>query len=134
MRVLLIFLSLSFSLIACATPEKEVRSLFMKYDSIMDHHKVELIDDVFTQKFLTESGGKEEFIEKVQSLPKKTTKSEAPEVTVKKGLKDKIYFAKLKNSTNLKSKDHKEEHGGSQFIIVEEEGKLKIDGTLSDDN
>ena len=49
----------------------------------------------------------------------------------KKGLKSEIYFAKVKNLSPNKSKKENEE---SEFIIMKEDGKLKIDGTISDGN
>lgn len=105
--------------------------LFRNYDAIMLKHKVELVDDVFTEKFLKESGGKTEFIEKVKELPKDESKSlKLPAVSWKKGVKDEIFFASLKeNSSDKKSSASS---SGSRFIVVRENGKLKIDGTMSD--
>lgn len=130
MRIQLIIFMLLFGQ-AFAASDKEMAELFMNYDSIMLKHKVELVDQVFTEKFLKNSGGKNEFIEKVKELPKSENKSLAlPSVTWKKGNKDEIYFANLKEISSDKKKAAKD--SGNRFIVVRENGKLKIDGTMSD--
>ncbi len=116
---------------AFASSDKEMAELFTNYDSIMLKHKVELVDKVFTEKFLKNSGGKEEFVEKVKELPKDESKSLGlPSVSWKKGNKDEIYFANLKEISSDKKKSSKD--SGNRFIVVRENGKLKIDGTMSD--
>jgi hypothetical protein len=120
MRIqLILFLILFTSLHAMAVTDSEMQELFKKYDLLMDHKKVELVNDVFSQKFLKETGGKDKFLEKVKRLPAESSKSKPTKVTWKKGAKDDIYFAK----TDL---------GPSKFIIVIENGRPKIDGTISD--
>ena len=105
--------------------------LFKNYDSVMLKHKVELVDQVFSEKFLKSSGGKDEFISKVKELPKDESKSLGfPSVTWKKGTKDEIYFANLKEVT--KDKKGSQTDSGNRFIVIRENGKLKIDGTMSD--
>lgn len=116
---------------AFGASDKEMAELFTNYDAIMLKHKVELVDNVFTEKFLKESGGKEEFISKVKELPKVETKSLGmPSVSWKKGNKDEMYFANLKEISSDKKKPAKD--SGNRFIVVRENGKLKIDGTMSD--
>ena len=89
MRIQLILLTLCFSLSAMATDEKNIRALFLKYDKIMNNHQVELVDEVFSKKFLADVGGKSEFISKVKSLPKSTEKSLiVSKVSWKPGVKD----------------------------------------------
>lgn len=130
MRFQLILLLL-FAFPAFASSDKEMVELFKNYDAIMLKHKVELVDQVFTEKFLKGSGGKEEFILKVKELPKDESKSLAlPTVSWKKGLKDEMFFVNLKE----KSPDKKgsQSDSGNRFIVVRENGKLKIDGTMSD--
>lgn len=130
MRIQLILLFLLCSS-AFASSQKEMVELFRKYDAIMLKHQVELVDDVFTEKFLKEAGGKAEFIEKVKELPKDENKSlSLPMVSWKKGVKDDIYFANLKPLSS--GKKGAPEKSGSQFIVVRENGKLKIDGTMGD--
>ena len=122
-KTLLIFI-LSFS--AFASSDKEMQELVEKYEEVTKYHKVELVDEVFTQHFLNENGGKDKFIAKVKSVPKaKKNKEQGP--LIKKWKKSKVgkfFSAKVKgqeaNSSN------------TEFIIKEEDGKLKIDGTLSD--
>lgn len=118
MRIQLTILILLFSLNGNAADDKRMKELFQNYDKVMKQHKVELVDDVFSKKFLKDNGGKEEFIEKVKELPKEKKKINI----LKSWRKTKIentYFAKIKEA---------------QFIIIEEDGKLKIDGTVSDEN
>lgn len=131
MRLSIIILAL-FANIAFANSDKEMAELFMKYDSIMLKHKMELVDEVFTEKFLKESGGKEEFIAKVKELPKEEKKSLAlPVVSWKKGVKDELYLARISEISKDKKKPAK---SSGQFVIVKENGKLKIDGTIGDAN
>ena len=128
MRIQLIALTLAFCFGAQAAPsqQKEMQSLFNKYYQVMEQQKVELIDEVFSKKFITDNGGKEAFAKDVKELPKSTEKSiKESDVSFKKGvMNNKIFFAKVKQAA---SKDHSPE-----FIVVEEDGKLKIQGTLSD--
>ncbi len=130
MRIQLI-LCLLVSLPAIASSDKEMNELFRKYDAVMMSHKVELVDDVFTEKFLTSAGGKKDFIEGVKELPKKDEKSLLPpNITWKKGVKDELWLAKRKDPPEKKKAPVVD--SGNQFIIVKENGKLKIDGTISD--
>jgi len=116
---------------AFAASDKEMVELFKNYDAIMLKHKVELVDQVFTEKFLKDSGGKEEFVSKVKELPKDESKSLGlPSVSWKKGVKDEIYFANLKEKSTDKKGSAPD--SGSRFIVIREGGKLKIDGTMSD--
>ncbi len=129
-QLILTFILLSFN--ALATDDKSMQELFSKYDSVMDHKKIELIDEVFTQKFIKEAGGKEELIEKIKELSPSNEKSQQKaKMSWKKGLKNEVYFATVKNLSPNKSK--KENHE-SEFIVMKEDGKLKIDGTISDGN
>lgn len=130
MRIqLILFLLLAGQ--AFASSDKEMAELFRNYDAVMLKHKVEIIDQVFTEKFLKNSGGKNDFIEKVKELPKDESKSMGiPSVTWKKGNKDEIYFANLKPHSSDKKKGSAD--SGNRFIVIREDGKLKIDGTMSD--
>lgn len=129
-QLILTFIFLSFN--SFATDDKSMQDLFRKYDSVMDNKKIELIDEVFTQKFIKESGGKEELIEKIKELSPSAEKAAAKtKMSWKKGLKSEIYFATVKDLSQNKSK--KENHE-SEFIVLKEDGKLKIDGTISDGN
>lgn len=131
--VLLSFLSLSlYASDQKALDDKAMKDLFTKYDQIMQEHKVELVEEVFTKKFLTDNGGKEEFISKVKELPKVKKKKGLRKLLQKwkKSKTGKIFFADVKEDDK---KPDAPSHQ-SQFIVVEEEGKLKIDGTMSDGN
>jgi len=132
MRIQLIALLCIFSFSLHASDDKSMKELFAKYDQIMDEHKVELVDEVFTQKFLEHNGGKEEFIAKVKELPK-VKKRKGMRSLLQKWKKSKvgrIFFTKVKDSNVKPGKPSHE----SEFVVIEVDGKLKIDGTLSDSN
>lgn len=135
MRFQITLLVLLTSLSALASSDKKIQELFFKYDAVMDSHKIELIEEVFTRKFLKGVGGKAELIANIKELPKKDQKSlSLSQLKWKKGTKDEIYFAKRVEPSDVKSKEAGAIHGGSSFIVVKEDGKLKIDGTISDDH
>jgi hypothetical protein len=132
MRFQLIALLCIFSFSLHASDDKAMNELFEKYDKVMGQHKVELVDEVFSKKFLTENGGKEEFIAKVKELPKVKEKKGLGKLLRKwkRSKVGKIFFANVKDEeTKAGTPSHE-----SQFIVIEEEGKLKIDGTISDGN
>lgn len=137
MRLQLILLTFLFSSLASAVSDKEVSEVFAKYDTIVQEHKFELVDEVFTAKFLKDVGGKEEFIQNIKEFPRENNKSKSlsfpSKVQWKKGLRDEIYFAKKVEVSNLKS-NSKEAKSDKSFILKKENGKLKIDGTISDDH
>ncbi len=114
---------------AIAADEKSMTELFHKYDMIMDQKKVEFIDEVFSGRFLRESGGKKQLVEKINELAPMAPKS-GPEISWRKGLKGEVYFARFRERAHIKSKTTENE--GSEFIVIKENGKLKIDGTISD--
>lgn len=129
MRIQLVTLLCLFSLNLFASDDKAMKELFDKYDLVMKRHKVELVDEVFSKKFLKDNGGKEEFIAKVQELPKeKRQRLKKLLQSWKKSKVGRIFFAKVKDEDNKKAGPE------SQFVIIEEDGKLKIDGTISDDH
>ena len=126
MRVQLMLILLLFSLPTHSSKEKELTLLFEKYQSVMTNKKIELIDDVFSSKFLKDNGGKKELIEKIREL-NVDKKQPAPKLSTRKGLLDEIYFIKLvpagKNQADV----------SNEFIIKKENGKYKIDGTMTDE-
>lgn len=128
MRISIVLIGLLVNLAYAAPEDTNIKKLFEKYEQVFDDHKTELVEEVFTKKFLEGNGGKEEFIKKVKSEPKSKEKSNlAKNMTWKKGVIDRIWFGRFKND-----KKSKEPASSSEFIIVEENGKFKIDGTLSD--
>lgn len=131
-QLIALLLGLCFSLSSLANDDKEAKELFKNYAKVMDQQKTDLIEDVFSEKFIKNSGGKKELIEKIKSLPLQKTKVlNTPKVEIKPGLKSKdIVFAKVSESSSSKGGKRGESH--SEFILVRENGKLKIDGTLSD--
>ncbi len=137
MRLQLILLTLLFSSLASAVSDKEVKEVFSKYDTIVREHKFDLVDEVFTAKFLKDVGGKEEFIQNIKEFPRDNSKSKAltlpSKIEWKKGVRDEIYFAKKIERSNLKS-NAQEPKSDKSFVLKKENGKLKIDGTISDDH
>jgi hypothetical protein len=128
MRFQITFIILFVSFYAFGVDDRSMGELFQKYESVMDQKKIELIDEVFTKKFIRESGGKKELISKIKSLPDSLTQPQTS-MSWKKGLKGDVYFAKLKENTNNKSSGSSSE---AEFIVIKENGKLKIDGTIGD--
>lgn len=126
MRIQIILLLIAFAANAFAVDDKSINELFKKYDLVMDQKKIELIDEVFSQKFIKESGGKEELISKIKGLPEQLV-SPKTNITWKKG-KGNIILARMKEVSSDKRKTHQ----ATEFIVVMEDSKPKIDGTLSD--
>ena len=130
MRILLV--TILFSGLAFGNDDKSMQDLFQKYDQVMDYKKVELIDEVFTKKFIQDSGGKEELISKIKELPTPTEKSKSVFKPVwRKALRGDTFFAKVKEEVKNKKKTEAHE---TEFVIQKEDGKLKIDGNLGDAN
>jgi hypothetical protein len=123
--IFLIFALFSFSAFSVSDTDKEMRKLFEKYEKVMYQQKVELVDEVFTQDFLKHQGGKEAFIAKVKTYPY---------VKEKKGLARLLQkFKKSKVGKFFTVKAKTEDSKTTNFIIKEEEdGKIKIDGTIGD--
>lgn len=130
---LVLGLILSTQVMASAADEKEIKSLFDNYSKVMDQHKVELVGDVFSEKFIKAEGGKDEFSKSVKQMPlTKYQRVSSPELKIKPGTKSpNIFFVKTKEKSAEKGQA-KEEFSHSDFVIVRENGKLKIDGTISD--
>jgi hypothetical protein len=128
MRFQITFFMLFVSFYALGVNDQSMSELFKKYESVMDHKKIELIDEVFTKKFIKESGGKKELIKKIKSLPESLVQSQTT-MSWKKGNKGEIYLAKLKEKSMNKNIPISNE---AEFVVIKEDGKLKIDGTISD--
>lgn len=139
MRLQLIFFTLLFSSLASAVSDKEVSEVFAKYDTIVREQKFDLVDEVFTAKFLKDVGGKDEFIQNIKDFAKEESALKSKSLALptkiqwKKGVRDEIYFAKKVEVSNLKSNASPAKSDKS-FILKKENGKLKIDGTISDDH
>ena len=126
MRLQLALLNLLVSTAALAD-DKSIRELFEKYDQVFTQKKTELVDEVFSRKFLRESGGKAEFVSKVQGLEAEPKK--IPVVTWKKGSKNQMFYVTLELKP-LPGKAPASEAESAEFLVVQEDGKFKIDGTL----
>ena len=129
MRIQFIIKALLIGLISTssfASSDKEMQQLLDKYDDVTKYHNVEIVEEVFTKNFLKHNGGREEFITKVKSVPKQK-KKKGLGLLVKKWKRSKVgkFF-----SASIKGPEANSPT--SEFIIKEEDGKLKIDGTIGD--
>jgi hypothetical protein len=127
MRILLIFICF-FSLSSRATDDQSIQELFKKYDSVMDKKKIELIDDVFSKKFIKESGGKQELIEKIKGLKESLTENKS-QLSWQKTPKPNQFLVRIKETSIDKKKNIPPV---TEYVVIKEEGKLKIDGTVGD--
>ena len=117
--IIFILVFLSFDLFAIAT-DASVNELFKNYESLMEEKKIQLLHEVFSQNFIKENGGEKEFIEKIKQLSKSKDQKKM-NISWYPGRKNKnLYFAKLFKESNI------------EFILIEENNKLKIDGTIGD--
>jgi hypothetical protein len=133
MRIQLILLLCFWTQLSFADRDKEMRALFDNYERVVKYHQVELISDVFTEKFLKENGGIKEFEAKIKEQPKAKAKKGLKKM-LQKWRESKVrgmFFAKVQNQNS--GQKQPSQHS-PQFIVVEEKGKLKIDGTISDDD
>ncbi|HXH32176.1 MAG TPA: hypothetical protein VNJ01_15330 [Bacteriovoracaceae bacterium] len=127
MRVQIMLLFISLLSTESRAEDQAIKELFVKYDQVMLQKKLELVDDVFTKKFFSENGGRSGYLSRIKEL--RAPAGAATDLTWKKGVRKRIFFAQLKDKN---SQDKTEQH--PQFVIVSEDGKLKIDGTISDEN
>jgi hypothetical protein len=125
LQLILILICVSFN--AIPVDDKSIQDLFRKYELIMDQKKIDLIEEVFTAKFIKNSGGKEELIQKIMDLKVPPNQSKL-QITWKQG-KGNLILARMKGMGEEKSKN---QNSGTEFIVVIEDLKPKIDGTLSD--
>jgi hypothetical protein len=118
MLTLIVFLSFS----AWAAPsESEITALFERYDQIIEGKKISF-NDVFTVKFIKESGG-----EKALRSGWEREKKVSYKLQITPGRKDKDLVFVKRIHPNEKSSD-------SSFIVVNKSGKWLIEGTISDEN
>lgn len=128
MRIQLILFFILFTVKTFANDDLAIQTLLKKYVSIVDEKKIELIDEVFTKSFLQDNGGKKEFIKKIKTLPAPLS-AERSDIKWSKSKTKELYLVKL-----IKTEFSKSDNSTSEFTIIKEDGKFKIDGTLSDGN
>lgn len=128
MRIQIVFLSLLFLSPAWSYKDSVVDDLFRKYDLLFYDKKVELIDEIFTKKFIQSSGGKSELVQKIKELSADETRSESSVQWKESKTKNK-YLARMKTTSFFKGQVKSRE---TEFVIIKENGILKIDGTISD--
>jgi hypothetical protein len=124
-QLILFFTFISFN--ALAVDDKSIQDLFHKYELVMDQKKTELIEEVFTEKFIQNSGGKAELIQKIKEL-KEPPGSIRSRLTWKRG-RGNFILARFGHQIREKSQAENEQ---TEFIIMIRDSKPKIDGTLSD--
>ncbi|MFN9114025.1 MAG: hypothetical protein ACK5XN_28500 [Bacteroidota bacterium] len=117
MYLQLITLLIFISFTAWANPsQKEIETLFEKYQQITQGHKIAL-GDVFTKEFIAGVGG-EKSLREGWEKEKKT--------------KQKLMITPARKDPNMIFV--KRGTGHSSFIVVKKEGKWLIEGTIEDEN
>jgi len=99
---------------------EEINKLFKNYELIMENKKTKLIPETFTEHFIKNSGGIKKFESNIRAL--KATK-----------VKKKLSFVPSKNSSTFYvdyGPEKTKESTSITFIVIKEKGKLKIDGTM----
>jgi hypothetical protein len=110
--------------------DQSLNDLFRKYEMVMDQKKTEYIDQVFSKRFIKESGGKKILEKKILQGPSTLAPKPKLKWALTKGTKSDLYLAKV---SEVNSKKISEEKSEAEFIIIREDGIFKIEGTLSDD-
>jgi hypothetical protein len=116
-----LFFILIFSLSAFGQSDADFKKLFTEYVEVISGNKPALMDEVFTQKFLKEAGGEKSLLSKIKS-DKDKSKVDLSKLKWRKGRSGQSYFVKLDPAST------------SDIVVKKENGKLKIDQTLSDSN
>jgi hypothetical protein len=129
--LLIAFISIPSTYAVDPSTNQSVTELFRKYEMVMDQKRTEYIDEVFSKRFIQDSGGKTKLVKKILQLP--TSLSPKPKLnwSLKKGIKSDLYLAKVSESAQEKSLNEKID---IEFIIIKEDGILKIEGTMNDDH
>lgn len=127
LQLIILFTILNFSQVFAN--DEPMKELFRKYELVMDHKKIEFIDDVFTKKFISDSGGKKQLIKKIMELPSPLSPPGYLKWSWKKGVKGDLILARATEFLSQKNISKGEE---TEFIIIKENGSFKIEGTLSD--
>lgn len=132
--------SVQFSLADSLPEEKkiinnEMVKLYKNYEDVMSGKKSDLIEQVFSENFIKNSGGLKKLKEKIQELNKVKSLSNDRhyEMTWKAGVGQKnVIFMRLKPIEKLIANKHSE--STIEFVIIKEKGKLKIESTIGDSN
>lgn len=104
-----------------AESDADFKKLFTDYNDVMTGNSPGLVNEVFTLRFLKDSGGKESLLAKIKS-DKDKTKIDLSKMKWRKGQSGQFYFVKLDPQST------------SDIVVKKENGKLKVDQTLSDSN
>lgn len=106
--------------------QEQIKKLFSRYDQVVSEHKLQLMPEVFSPKFLSDVGGEKEF--------SNTVKSEKPKLLpysleIKPGAKDRsMAFVKRIPRGSKERPD-------TAFIVKRNpSGEWRIEGTIGDDN
>jgi len=97
-----------------------IKELFKNYELVMEDKKTKLIPNTFTNKFIKNNGGIKKFESSIRELKIKKEKK-------------KLSFSPSKDSSTFYvdyGPEKSQESTSIKFIVIKEEGKLKIDGTI----
>lgn len=109
--------------LAWAQPkQEEIKQLFAKYEQIIEGKKDVKVYDVFTKKFVAESGGEKSLME---GWEKEKKVSYDFSIKPSRMNKDMAYVQRI--PAGSKEKPH------SSFIVVKEQGQWRIEGTIGDE-
>ena len=130
--------TVQFSLADSLSEEKKVINnemvkLYKNYEDVMNGKHSHLIEQVFSENFIKNSGGLKKLKEKIQELNKVKSLSNDShyEMTWKSGVGQKnVILMRLKPIEKLIASKHSE--SAVEFIIIREKGKLKIESTIGD--
>lgn len=109
--------------LALAQPkQEEIKKLFAKYEQIIEGKKDVKVHDVFTKRFVSESGGEKSLLEGWEK-----EKKVVYDLNIKPSRrnKDRVYVQRV--PAGSKQKPH------SSFIVVKEKGQWRIEGTIGDE-
>ena len=130
--------TVQFSLADSLSEEKKVINnemvkLYKNYEDVMNGKHSHLIEQVFSENFIKNSGGLKKLKEKIQELNKVKSLNNRShyEMTWKSGVGQKnVILMRLKPIEKLIASKHSE--SAVEFIIIREKGKLKIESTIGD--
>jgi hypothetical protein len=125
-RLLIFGLLFSISSIAQekALPEKEIKELFQKYYSSFQTGDIEVLKEILTKNAYIDFGADAGLKEMIEHEKKAQAIGDFS-LEIKPGRKShKMFFVKVKTQNGSKI--------DSSFIVIEENKKFKIKGTISD--
>ncbi len=113
---------------AMAGLDSDVKALFEKHEKIIHLHQTELIEQVFSKRYIQDKGGLKDFEASIKEKPKADEKKlKDMSVSWKKGaVTDRILARREEMKNGKKDKGH------TEYIVIKKDGKLIIDDTIGD--